>query len=284
MLKKRAVIPIFLAASFLFALFILMFTFAKSAQALTLLPPSDVIYLSTTTDGIATTSFGDEDIIAFDTASGTYSMFFDGSDVGITTDIDAFAILTDSSVLMSFDKPTAVNGVGTVDNSDIVRFVPTQTGVTTAGTFELYFDGSDVGLTTKSENIDAIGLASDGSLILSTNGSFNVPGLTGKDVDLMQFSASSLGSTTSGTWSLFSSGSSLGLDKNSEDINGVDIGSATGEYYFSVLRRFSGAGASGDGADIFHVSSGGSVTLYWDGSSNGLSREVIDGFQIVPAP
>ncbi|MFQ5419932.1 MAG: hypothetical protein ACE5EY_06170, partial [Anaerolineae bacterium] len=58
---------------------------------------NDVIYVSSTTSGNAGgISFRDEDIMAFDTGTGTWSMFFDGSDVGLGgTDINAFTILSD---------------------------------------------------------------------------------------------------------------------------------------------------------------------------------------------
>ena len=75
-------------------------------------------------------------------------MFFDGSDVGVGgVDVDAASLLPDASILMSFDAAITLGTLGTVADADIVRFVPTSTGSTTAGTFQLYFDGSDVGLT-----------------------------------------------------------------------------------------------------------------------------------------
>jgi hypothetical protein len=43
---------------------------------------------------------------------------------------------------------------GTVDDSDIVRFEGAL-GDATTGTFSLYFDGSDVGLTASDHDVDA---------------------------------------------------------------------------------------------------------------------------------
>ena len=98
-------------------------------------------------------------------------MFFDGSDVGVgNVDVDGFYLRPDGSFLLSFDAPVSLTGLGTVDDSDIVRFVPTSTGSTTAGTFEWYFDGSDVGLSTNDEDIDGIGFTADGKLVISTLG------------------------------------------------------------------------------------------------------------------
>ena len=114
-------------------------------------------------------SFADEDILKFNRTSGAWEMFFDGSDVGLGgTDVDAASFQPDGSILMSFDTAITLTGLGTVDDSDIVRFVPTSTGATTAGSFAWYFDGSDVGLTTDGEDIDAIGFTPDGKLVIST--------------------------------------------------------------------------------------------------------------------
>jgi len=71
--------------------------------------------------------------------------------------IDAFALAPDGKLVMSFTQPAGVPGiVGTVDDSDLVKFNATSLGATTAGTFQRYFDGSDVGLTTDAEDIDAL--------------------------------------------------------------------------------------------------------------------------------
>ncbi|EMI22950.1 Dystroglycan-type cadherin-like domain protein, partial [Rhodopirellula maiorica SM1] len=118
-----------------------------------------VIYMSSQSRiAVGDLTFADEDIFIHDTRTGAWQMFFDGSDVGIRTDVDAFHLLADGSILMSFNANTKLAELGTIAPADIVRFVPTEIGDTTAGTFELYFDGSDVGLTSYYENVDAISM------------------------------------------------------------------------------------------------------------------------------
>jgi hypothetical protein len=250
----------------------------------------DVIYVSSTTDGNAGgVAFADEDILAYDTSTGTWSMYFDGSDVGVTSDVDAFALMSDGTILMSLDVAVSVGSLGTVDDSDIIRFTPTSLGSTTAGTFSWYFDGSDVGLSTNNEDVDAIDFAPDGRLLVSTIGAFSVTGASGEDEDLLAFSATSLGSTTSGTWSLYFDGSDVELStSSSEDVNGVWVDPANNQIYLSALGSFSVTGASGDGADIFICTPGSlgstttcTFTMYWDGSANGFAGEVTDGISIV---
>lgn len=257
------------------------------------MPPGgdELIYVSSTTNGNANgLAYNDEDIIVRNQTTGAWSLFFDGSDVGLTTsaaDVDAFYLMSDGSLLLSFVGDPSITGLGTVARSDIVRFVGTF-GSNTSGTFTMYFDGSDVGLTTTAENIDAMGVDGNGRLLISTTGSPSVTGLTGLvDEDVMAFTPTSLGATTAGSWSYYFDGSDVGLStSNSEDVTG-SWSDANGDLYLSALGAFSVAGASGDGADIFRCASfvSGSNTsctfsLYWDGSANGFAGEVMDGLFI----
>ncbi len=215
-------------------------------------------------------------------------MYFDGSDVGLgSADVNAFDLLSDGTILISFNAAFSVTGLGTVDDSDIVRFTPTSTGSTTAGTFSWYFDGSDVGLTTNNEDIDAVDVLSDGRILISTLGSFSVTGASGDDKDLAVFVPSALGATTTGSWSLYFDASDVGLTTTTEDVVGAWVAS-NGDIYLTALGAFAVTGASGDGADIFRCVPGslGSTTtctfsLYWDGSANGYTGEVLDAFGIV---
>jgi uncharacterized repeat protein (TIGR01451 family) len=108
---------------------------------------NEIIYLSASAEGVAGgVPFSEEDILSFNRDTSTWAMHFDGSDVGLTEDIDGFELLDDGSMLISFDNPQTITGPGMVDDSDIIRFVPTSLGENTAGSFELFFDGSDVDL------------------------------------------------------------------------------------------------------------------------------------------
>ncbi len=249
------------------------------------------IFVSSTSGGNAGgVVFGDEDVLAFDTTTGSWSMYFDGSDVGLVTsgdDIDAFHINADGSILLSLSDPATLPDVGTIDDSDIVRFIPTSTGPTTAGTYEWYVDGSDVELLDSGEDIDAIGFVADGRLAISTSGSFSVNGLSGKDEDLIIFTATTLGATTSGSWEAYFDGSAPGIaldTTSSEDVAGTWFGD-NGDIYLTTRGDFSVPLMNGDGADIFACLPGstGVVTsctysLFWDGSANGFTGEIVGAF------
>lgn len=107
-----------------------------------------------------------EDIVRFD-GSG-YSTVFDGSALGLSrSKIDAFDILDDTMILMSFDRPVTLAGLGRVDDSDVVKFKVASLGEgSTAGSFELFLDGSELGLTRGGEDIDALTGSSDGSIMI----------------------------------------------------------------------------------------------------------------------
>ncbi len=255
----------------------------------TAIPGIGVVYISSSSNGTAgSVSFSDEDILAYDTGSGTWSMVFDGSDVGVGgEDVNGFLFMNDGSILMTFKDAFSLSGIGTVGNSDILQFFPTSLGPNTVGTFSLYFDGSDVGLSGNNERIDALGVAPDGRLVLSTNGSFSVNGASGKDEDLIVFNDTSFGSSTSGSFELYFDGSDVGIA--SEDLGSVWIDPANNAIYLVVGGPFSVPSASGDKSDIFVCLPGSlgantscTYSLFWDGSLHGFGGEEIDGISIVP--
>jgi hypothetical protein len=174
----------------------------------------------------------DSDIVRFDastlgsTTAGTFSLYFDASDVGLTTggeDVDAIEILSNGNLVVSTVDTFAVTGASGEDE-DLIAFTPTSLGSVTSGTWALYFDGSDVGLSTSgSEDLDAAGVAANGNLYLSTLGAFSVSGVSGAGEDVFICTPTSLGATTACTFSptLFFDGSAWGLAGNTVD--GVEL-------------------------------------------------------------
>jgi hypothetical protein len=249
----------------------------------------DTLYVSSSTGGtVGGVAFGDEDILALDPAGPDWNMLFDGSDVGIpaASDVDAFDVLPNGTLLMSFDITTTLPGIGMVMDADVVRFTPTDLGDVTAGSFSWYLDGSDVGLTTVGEDIDALDLAPDGRLVVSTLGTASVPGATALDEDLLVFNATQLGATTQGTWQLFFDGSDVALTDVNEDVWGVWLDDLTQDVYLSTLGNFTTSdGVTGDDDDIFicHPAGLGSNTacafdFFWNGALYGFGPEALDGF------
>jgi subtilisin family serine protease len=259
-------------------------------------PPSgDLVWLSLTANAALGTlgTVNDEDIVALDLATGVYSWVFDGSDVGITGDIDAFDLLDNGHILISLDATASVGSLGTVYDSDIIEFTPTSLGATTAGTFSWFFDGSDVGLSSGTEDIDGIYMLPDGTLLVSFRNAFGVTGASGQDEDLIRFTATSWGATTAGTWSWYFDGSDVGLSTSSyEDVDALWLDTSASPYpdvYLSTIGSFAVTGVSGANEDIFvfHPTALGSTTtgtfgpgLYFDGSVFGLSSYDVDAFDV----
>ena len=220
--------------------------------------------------------------------TGAWSMLFDGSDIGLRyTDINAFTILPNGHILLSISSMDyTLDDFGVVDDSDILEFTPTKLGHKVEGSFSLYFDGSDVGLTAHEEDIDALHLLDNGDLVISTQRAFSVPGLAGRDEDLIRFTPTSLGDDTSGTWSLYFDGSDVGLSESStEDVYGIWL--AGNRSFLTFRDAISVPGIVGDGADILLCTAtvlGRSTNctwdLYWDGSIHGFADERMDGFVV----
>ena len=204
-------------------------------------PPSGVQLYVAVSPGASPggTTLANEDIAAFD-----------GSDVGLGGfAIDVFAITGPSEILLSFSAVGSVPGLGTVDDSDIVRFSASSLGTTTSGIFSRHFNGSDVWLTRNGEDVDELELLPNGNLLVSTSGRVRVPGVSGADDDLIQFNPSSLGSSTLGSWSMYFDGSDIGLNNsNSEDIDAVAI--QDGGIYLSTRGSFSAPGSTGADEDV----------------------------------
>lgn len=246
-------------------------------------PTTDAIYLSLANSGAYTvgsvTGVHDEDIIHFD--GTTWSMFFDGSDVSVTGELDAFYIVDSNTILFSLAAAAPVGGLGTVEDADIVQFDGTL-GPATAGTFSLFLDGSTVGLDTSGEDIDAIDLLPDGRVLVSTVGSAGV--VTGaRDEDLLAFTPASA------AWAMYFDGSDVELATNSgEDVDGVDVADS-GSIYLTTRGPFSVTGVSGDDEDVFVcaptslgdvTSCTYSPTLYFDGSTWGLAENDVDALNL----
>jgi len=230
----------------------------------------------------------DEDILYFD--GSTWSLFFDGSDVGAATaDLTAFDLLDPDSLLMSFSSALTLNGLS-VNPQDVVRFDASSLGSTTAGTFSMYLDGSDVGLDATSEKIDALDVLGDGRVLISTSGSPSVSGVTGaKDEDILAFTPVTLGDATSGSWAMYFDGSDVGLGEvSTEDVDALDVNTGGG-LYLSTLGAFDVGTLTGGGEDVFvcnPISLGDTSacsyagTPFFDGSLWGLAGKNVDAFEL----
>jgi hypothetical protein len=137
--------------------------------------------------------------------------------------VDAFELLPDGSIIISGDDDAVnVPGVSGENEEDLLRCVGAF-GPSTSCTWSMYFDGSAIGMTSGSEDID--GVAVKGSdLYLSTEGGFSVSSSP------FSLSAGSAGSyvwichgftstSCSGGFSVYWTGSGL----SSNDVDAIDV-------------------------------------------------------------
>ena len=214
-------------------------------------------------------AYADEDVLVYNNG---WSIVFDGSAHGLPKDVDALAILGDGSWLLSPDAPLKnLPGIGsaTVDDSDIVRYVPAT------GQYSWYFDGSDVGLTTAAEDIDALAVLPDGDLLISALGAVAVPGVSAADEDVLRFDGATGSNTTSGAWSLYIDGSDLSSELGSVDglaVNGSNV-------YLSAADAVTLGGQSMAPGDVFacagltpgDTTRCASLSRFWQGTAAGLA-------------
>ncbi|WP_374685529.1 hypothetical protein [Promineifilum sp.] len=191
----------------------------------------------TTADGL---DYGPEDIIAVTREGGdpAWFTFFDGSEHGLTAKhgINAFSFnelmwfgvadpvtSEDLKYIPALYLTFAPNSIrvpgisGRVNGQDIVKY--SETDPSDVGTFEVLFDGSDVGLTTAMERIDGLGywapetfvdplygqVCPAGIFFITTQGVYRVRGawggqIVGSGFDVLMFCATSVGPDTDGAW------------------------------------------------------------------------------------
>ena len=216
-----------------------------------------------------------------------YELFFDGSDVGLNAQINAVSFTINGELLMTFASPTVINGF-TYNVEDVARFsfIANQFGENTVGVFDLYFDGSDVGL--GGTSIDGLSVEANGDLFLS------YAGANGEDV--IFFDQTSLGQDTAGTLSLALDMSDVGLSGPSENIDALSVRGLAA--YISTAGLFNtGAGGVGgvvggpSDVVIFNASSTGPDTtgqfnpdFLIDATESGITSVQVTGFHLGPVP
>ena len=237
-----------------------------------LLPNENSFFFSIDRDS----EFGNaEDIIRFD-GIDQFDVIFDGSDLGLDiASVDAFDIVDNNVILMSFNRGVRIDGLGRVDDSDIVKFIATSLGEgSTAGSFEMVLDGSDIGLTRGSEDIDALTGLADGSILFSTSGrSSLLNGLRFADEDIIRYDP------LSGESSLYIDGSDVKLNRRNGDIDALTT--RGDKLLISTASKFKNGSVSIADEDVFgftptalgaHTEGTINDGLFFNGSEFDLNR------------
>ena len=247
-----------------------------------------IVYVTTDTSGtVGGVNFEKGDILAYDGRNEVWSLYFDASDVGITNSLNDFVLMPDGSILLAISGRTTLAGSSgsfKLQLWDVARFVPGSLGNNTAGSFEMYIDGSDVGLTKASEKIDALARQPNGTILISTYGAATVSNgssvIKAQDEDLLAFQPSSTGDNTQGVWSLAFDGSTI-TGMKAEDVNAVWRDGNSGAYYLALSSNFNVGGVTGTPSSVLAIAPGGAVTQFWNASVAGFTGP-ITGLHIAP--
>ncbi|MCX6043718.1 MAG: ExeM/NucH family extracellular endonuclease [Chloroflexi bacterium] len=165
-----------------------------------------------------------------DVTSGTWAIYLDGSDVGLNEsgeNIDAIGSDATGKLVISVTGAFKAPGAsGNVTGNDEDLFVLNNAGFgpNTSGQWALYFDGSDVGLTSSGEDIAAIWFDhATAKLYFATQGNYSLPGgLKGNENDIILCVYASLGEQTACTFSRYWDGDAANFDDNA--IDGLALG------------------------------------------------------------
>lgn len=166
-------------------------------------------------------------------------------------------------IFLSFQNTLNVPGAGNVKPQDIVTGWWLPFTADTYYNWQLVFDGSDVGLTTTSEAIDALYIFDPGEqpedlgcwalLLISTAGDFRVPDewgnpLTGDGEDVLGFCGYWFGSDTAGYWFKYHDGHAEGAPENAL----IGLSHEEGQLAFARFEFLTKGGFHVDGANGGH--------------------------------
>lgn len=140
---------------------------------------------------------------------GTLSLYFDGGDVGLSTNderIDALATDWQGNLLISTVGAATVPGA-TAEDEDLLRFTPTSLGDVTAGSWSRAFDGSAAGVT---QNLASVWVdPNSGDLFLTFATRVKPMGVIGLPSTVLRCTPSGTGCA----WEAFWKGTNTGLSK-----------------------------------------------------------------------
>ncbi|MEZ4621612.1 MAG: hypothetical protein R2867_39770 [Caldilineaceae bacterium] len=172
-------------------------------------------------------SIQDEDVVLYQ--AGIWTIFFNGTDAGLNSgnseDVDSFGLLSDGSFVISTAGNPNLPGLSGLADEDLMRCVPQNSDPISTCNWSLYVDGSDVGLTDGSEDINGASVSSAGNIYMTTVGNFGVAGLSGNRSDVFICNEPTTGSTTSCTsFAMFFDGNANGISDNLDAISVPGLG------------------------------------------------------------
>lgn len=281
-----------------------------------MLEVDELLLLGTTTNGVASgAAYTKSDILSEHSAVVYSRLFFDGSDVGVKANLRDFHVFQDNSclaypnveqpsrILMSLaasnvlpDYPAAFTALP----QDIVALRGPELGPRTYGDWDMYMDGSEIGLTTAAEAVDAVGWAFGygwEGLVFSTVGTATINSqngpLTAPDEDLIGCEVNQTGWNTQLWCYRYLDGSAAGIPATA-DIASVWIdpwngATGDGDIYmtFAAATVINGVTYRPNDVAVCRPQTSPQVSActwlpkYWQGNFEGFSGKLIDGLDLL---
>ena len=189
------------------------------------------------------------------------------------------ALPSTTPLYASFESNGSVGGVVFADE-DIMKF--------DGSAWTQYFDGSDVGV--GGSDLLGFSIVDSDTLLMSFTTSLTLNDISMTPQDVVQFDATSLGSVTAGTFSMYLNGVDIGLDATTESIDSVSL-LPNGQVLISTTGGSSVPGVVGEDEDVLEFTptalgnlTSGTWAMYFDGSDVGLdvSTEDVDALEVDP--
>jgi hypothetical protein len=165
---------------------------------------------------IAGTTYQDEDILAFDSATGTWSTYFDGTARGLTAsnqDIDDFDVVGGIIYFSTLGNTNPPGVGGTADDADVYSW----NGTSFARVLDVSAEGVPTAVTA---NVDGLSVAG-GVYYLSFAQDVTIGGVIYQDEDILRFTPGATPGT--GTWSVYFDGTGQGLTAGGQDIDAIQV-------------------------------------------------------------
>ncbi len=258
-------------------------------------PAQRPIYVSFTTAGkLGGVTFAPGDILRYTAIDGGWQSIFRAADFGLRGNLVAFSLGEDGVFYLVYATPQNVPGVGRLTPYDILRYDPGNPDWGTPPEWSLVFDGSQVGLTTAGERIDALTTATEywtGNSVyyLSTTGQARVPFGVGQlmlaNNDLFHYTGALENGVMTGSFDVNTVGTPVGLGR--ANVIGMDKDEQS--LYLTFDRALKLGGVALDRGDIAncHPESWydpvcSEVDKLFDASAVGLRGYRIDAFEVGP--
>lgn len=226
--------------------------------------PSETLYLSTA-DGetLGGLTFTDGSVVAYDSLTDTAVLFFDENNFSGNEDIDALHVLSNGLIVLSVSGNASLGGLSFSDG-DIVSYDPNTNTAT------LLFDENNF---SNNEDVDAVYVRENGNILLSTDGSATLGGLSFNADDVVEYNPNT------NTATLFFNGNNFSGNENIDAIHLLD----NGHLLLSTDSNATLGGLSFGAGDVVEYNIGSNTASLYFAESNFSNSADVNALSLLTA-